>query len=180
MEPTANSPAVLEEVRAWRTQGDELRAKLQEKRGELVRQLKDIDDALAMIAPSPIMVQPVVAASPVGSFEPVRPEPEERIVPTFSARSLRGLSMPVMVRRIVEAHPSGIGAKAITAIVRQIMPKVDPALVHSGLYRGTESGILRAEGSRGSRLYYPAPAAPADPPQSEDNLALFDDAKGAD
>ena len=150
-ESSPDGPAVLAEVLAWRTQGEGLRTKLMEKRTELLRQLKEIDDALVMFTPPPIM-HPSPAPPPSA---PLPAEPEEKAVPAFSARHLKGMSMPVIVRRIVEAHPSGIGAKAVTGIVRQIVPKVDPALVHSGLHRGIESGVLRSEGSRGARVYFP-------------------------
>ncbi|WP_437963129.1 hypothetical protein WMF04_25660 [Sorangium sp. So ce260] len=147
---------VLSQIEAWWRQGAEFRSKLEAEKSFLQKRIREIDAALALIPTPPGHNPAALDGDSPGSEEPrgdVRDQQPLRLPMIPSA--FRKLSMPQMVRAIVMDHPEGIRAPQVVETVRLVMPKVDPALVHSGLYRALDSGEITAEGSRGTRVYYP-------------------------
>ncbi|WP_437947040.1 hypothetical protein WME98_40410 [Sorangium sp. So ce296] len=147
---------VLSQIEAWWRQGAEFRSKLLAEKSFLQKRIREIDAALAMI-PEPPGQNPVTPDEDAPDDEEQRGDARDQQQPRLpmAASAFRKLSMPQMVRAIVMDHPEGIRAPQVVDTVRLVMPKVDPALVHSGLYRALDSGEIKAEGSRGTRVYYP-------------------------
>ncbi|MEP7125934.1 MAG: hypothetical protein ABJE95_33690 [Byssovorax sp.] len=152
-----DSAEVLDRVQAWRQQGAQLYEKLLADRSVLIARLKEIDAALALLP----------GAKPALEGFPTEPTAETLAVVTPSAESkasdlplslatLKKLSMPQLVKVAVHHHPMGITASGVIEFARRALPKATPGLVHSGLYRNLESGDIRSEGTRGTRVYFPA------------------------
>jgi hypothetical protein len=151
---------VLDQVQAWRKQGAQLHEKLLAERSQLVARLKEIDAALALLPGS----KPTSEAIPteLTALTPTEAAPNGDAKASgysLSVATLRKLSMPQLVKMAVITQPGGINASGVVDFVQRVNPKATAALVHSGLYRNLESKSIRSEGTRGTRIYYPAAKA---------------------
>ena len=148
------SQEVLRELAEWRRRGAALREKLSNEREELVKRLQEVEQALAEIPSAQQLLIPEIGA------------------PVISAKQ----TTPEIVHALISQHPGGVGAGQIVSEALAIKPSLDPALVHSTIYRLFKSGKVFAIGKRGRRVYRPVGigAAFVEKPMLSDRLQLIE------